>query len=109
MKYQDNLIKSWKVMHTLEKGLTHHHTPCWTIKMRKANGEQAKNDEENAQAFAQHFSKLFNNQSPLPCDITALDLIAQSQEFTHLEDPISLGEVRAALKCITNGKAAEPS
>eukprot|EP00957_Ditylum_brightwellii_P041101 3111852-Ditylum_brightwellii.AAC.1 len=37
------------------------------------------------------------------------NLIKQSQEFTHLEDPISLGDVRAALKRMVTGKAARPS
>eukprot|EP00957_Ditylum_brightwellii_P000528 40587-Ditylum_brightwellii.AAC.1 len=77
--------------------------------MCKANGEQAKNDKENAQVFAKHFSKLFNNQSPLPCDPSTLGLIEQSQKFTHLEDPISLGDVCTALKCMATGKATRPS
>jgi len=96
-------------MRTLEKGLTHHHTPCWAIKMRKAIREQAKNDKENAQVFAKHFSKLFNNKSPLPCDLSALDLIKQSQEFNHHEDTITPGDVRAALKHMVTRKAAGPS
>eukprot|EP00957_Ditylum_brightwellii_P015769 1188224-Ditylum_brightwellii.AAC.1 len=77
-------------MQTLVKGLTHHHTQCWTICMRKANGKKAKTDKENAQVFATHFNTLFNNRSPLPCDPTALDLITQVPDFTHLEDPITL-------------------
>eukprot|EP00957_Ditylum_brightwellii_P023272 1756301-Ditylum_brightwellii.AAC.1 len=77
--------------------------------MRKADGAQAKNDKENAQVFAKHFSKLFNNQSPLPCDLAALDLIRQSQEFTHLDNPITLEDVRAALTWMANRKAAGPS
>eukprot|EP00957_Ditylum_brightwellii_P087659 6674900-Ditylum_brightwellii.AAC.1 len=96
-------------MRTLEKGLTHHHTPCRTVKMHKADGAQAKSDKENAQVFTEHFSKLFNNQSPLPCDLAALDLIEQSHEFTHLENPITLEDVRAALTWMANGKAAGPS
>eukprot|EP00957_Ditylum_brightwellii_P028682 2166677-Ditylum_brightwellii.AAC.1 len=79
-------------MQTLEKGLTHHHTQCWTIRMRKANSEKAKTVNENAQVFSTHFGKLFNNQSPLPCDPTALDLIDQVKDFTSLDDPISLKE-----------------
>eukprot|EP00957_Ditylum_brightwellii_P205135 15342456-Ditylum_brightwellii.AAC.1 len=94
---------------SLEKGLTHHHRPCRTIKMCKADGAQAKNDEENVQVFTEHFSKLLNNQSPLPCDLAALDLIEQSHEFTHLENPITVKDVRAALTRMANAKAAGPS
>eukprot|EP00957_Ditylum_brightwellii_P138088 10527199-Ditylum_brightwellii.AAC.1 len=109
MKYGDDLIKSWKALQILEKGLTHHHTQCRTIRMRKANGEKAKTHNENAKLFSTHFGKLFNNQSPLPCDPTALDLINQVEDFTSLDDPISLKEVRDALKQMANRKAAGPS
>eukprot|EP00957_Ditylum_brightwellii_P190049 14468260-Ditylum_brightwellii.AAC.1 len=77
--------------------------------MHKANGKKAKTDNENVQVFATHFNKLFNNQSPLSCNPTALDLIGHIQDFTHLEDPISLKEVRDALKRMANGKATGPS
>eukprot|EP00957_Ditylum_brightwellii_P149974 11422603-Ditylum_brightwellii.AAC.1 len=74
-----------------------------------ANGRKAKADEENAKMFAKCFNKLFNNQSPLPCDPTALDLIDQLPDFLHIADPISLNEVRAALQRMANRKAAVPS
>eukprot|EP00957_Ditylum_brightwellii_P171330 13042569-Ditylum_brightwellii.AAC.1 len=73
------------------------------------DGRKAKTDEENAQAFAKHFNKLFNNQLPLPCDPTTLDLIDQLPDFTRLAAPISLQEVCAALQRMANGKAAGPS
>eukprot|EP00957_Ditylum_brightwellii_P022947 1731617-Ditylum_brightwellii.AAC.1 len=77
-------IKSWKAMRTLEKGLTHHHTKCCTVYMCKADGTKAVTDEENAQVFCEHFSKLFNNQTPLPCDHSMLNLIKQHDDYTHL-------------------------
>eukprot|EP00957_Ditylum_brightwellii_P038957 2944275-Ditylum_brightwellii.AAC.1 len=36
-------------MQTLERGLQHHHSPCRTIRMRKADGTRAITDDENAQ------------------------------------------------------------
>eukprot|EP00957_Ditylum_brightwellii_P180648 13761516-Ditylum_brightwellii.AAC.1 len=96
-------------MQTLEKGLTHHHTQCRTIHMKMADREKATTDKENAQVFAQHFNKLFNNQLPLPCDPTALDLIDQLPDFLHLATPITLLEVCAALQRMANGKAPGPS
>eukprot|EP00957_Ditylum_brightwellii_P070052 5320374-Ditylum_brightwellii.AAC.1 len=71
--------------------------------------EKATTDEENTQVFAEHFNKLFNNQSPLPCDPTALDLIDQLPDFPHLATPITLPEVRAALQRMANGKDQGPS
>eukprot|EP00957_Ditylum_brightwellii_P148521 11308679-Ditylum_brightwellii.AAC.1 len=71
-------------MRTLEKGLTHHHTKCCNIPMHKSDGMMAITDNENA-------------ESPLPCDKTALDLIKQSSDFTHLEEAPSLTDAHAAL------------
>eukprot|EP00957_Ditylum_brightwellii_P130862 9982824-Ditylum_brightwellii.AAC.1 len=96
-------------MRTLEKGLTHHHTKCRTICMQKSDGTMATTDNKNAETFCKHFNKIFNNQSPLPCDETALDLIDNSPDFTHLEDAPSLTNVRAALHRMANGKASGPS
>eukprot|EP00957_Ditylum_brightwellii_P044625 3383433-Ditylum_brightwellii.AAC.1 len=74
-----------------------------------ADGGKATTDKENVQVFEQHFKKLFNNQSPLPCNPTALDLIDQLPDFLHLATPISLSKVRAALQRMANGKAPAPS
>eukprot|EP00957_Ditylum_brightwellii_P043550 3301946-Ditylum_brightwellii.AAC.1 len=73
------------------------------------NKRKAKTDEENAQVFAKHFNKLFNNQSPLLCNPTTLDLIDQLSHFLHLANPIYLCEVCAALQRMANGKAIGPS
>eukprot|EP00957_Ditylum_brightwellii_P202629 15331012-Ditylum_brightwellii.AAC.1 len=109
MKYKHDPIRSWKVMHTLEKGLTHHHTECRTVQMQQANGEKAKTDKDNAKVFANHFSKVFNNQNPLTCNPSTLDLIPQSPDFPILAAPLTLDEVKAALKRMANGKTPGPS
>eukprot|EP00957_Ditylum_brightwellii_P147860 11259470-Ditylum_brightwellii.AAC.1 len=77
--------------------------------MQQANGEKTKTDEDNAKVFADHFSKVFNNQNPLTCNHSALDLIPQSPDFLILAAPLTLDEVKAALKCMANGKAPDPS
>eukprot|EP00957_Ditylum_brightwellii_P093726 7136288-Ditylum_brightwellii.AAC.1 len=69
----------------------------------------ATTDNENAEVFCQHFAKIFHNQSFLPCDDTALDLIDGCTDFTHLKDAPSLADVRAALHRMANGKAPGPS
>eukprot|EP00957_Ditylum_brightwellii_P116088 8856016-Ditylum_brightwellii.AAC.1 len=69
----------------------------------------ATTDNKNAEVFCKHFNRIFNNQSPLPCDETALDLIDDSPDFTHLEDAPSLTNVHAALHQMANGKAPGPS
>ena len=77
--------------------------------MQKMDETKAVTDEENAEVFCEHFSKLFNNQTPLPCDLTALDLVKQHADYTHLASPPSLQEVHAALRRMANGKAPGPS
>eukprot|EP00957_Ditylum_brightwellii_P112491 8576437-Ditylum_brightwellii.AAC.1 len=74
-----------------------------------ADRKKATTDKKNAQVFAQHFNKLFNNQLPLPCDPTVLNFINQLPDFFHLATPISLSEVCAALQRMANGKAPGPS
>eukprot|EP00957_Ditylum_brightwellii_P009610 724489-Ditylum_brightwellii.AAC.1 len=109
MKYHTDLIKAWKMMRTLEEGLSHHHSKCHTVRMRKQDGTKATTDEENAEVFCEHFSRIFNNPNPLPCDLTALDLIQPCNDFTHLAAAPSLSEVTAALCRMANGKAPGPS
>eukprot|EP00957_Ditylum_brightwellii_P034465 2614043-Ditylum_brightwellii.AAC.1 len=96
-------------MQTFERGLQHHHSPCRTIRMQKADGTRAITDDENAKEFCEHFSKKNYNQNPLPCDHSALDLIPPHDYFTHLAELPSLSEVRAALHRMANGKAPGPS
>eukprot|EP00957_Ditylum_brightwellii_P172592 13138880-Ditylum_brightwellii.AAC.1 len=66
MPYKSDPAGSWKAVYTLEKGLKHHHVQNRTVWMRKANGERAKMDEENAEVFAEHFCKVFyvNKERP---------------------------------------------
>ena len=92
-------------MRTLEKGLLHHHSKCCTVQMQKADGIKATTDEENAEVFCEHFSCIFNNQNPLPCDITMLDLIYPCHDFTHLTNESSLTEMTDALHCMEKSKA----
>eukprot|EP00957_Ditylum_brightwellii_P050033 3792818-Ditylum_brightwellii.AAC.1 len=77
--------------------------------MRKDTGEKAMADEENAEVFAKHFSKVFNNPNPVPCDDTALPLLPQHEEFTFLGTPSLYEEVRMAIMWIANSKSPGPS
>eukprot|EP00957_Ditylum_brightwellii_P055384 4197590-Ditylum_brightwellii.AAC.1 len=77
--------------------------------MQKPDGSKAVKDKENAQVFCEHFSKIFNNQSPLPCDHSALNLIYQHSNFTHLADLPTVSEVCSALYHMANRKALGPS
>eukprot|EP00957_Ditylum_brightwellii_P065523 4970206-Ditylum_brightwellii.AAC.1 len=109
MEYCTDPIKAWRVMRTLEKGLSHHHSKCHTVCMRKSDGTKATTDEENAEVFCEHFSHIFNTQNLLSCDLTALNLIHPCNDFTHLATAPSLTEVTAALCCMANSKASGPS
>eukprot|EP00957_Ditylum_brightwellii_P164701 12540171-Ditylum_brightwellii.AAC.1 len=105
MAYRTDPVKAWKAMRTLEKGLLHHHSTCRTVCMQKPDGNKAVTDKENAEVFCEHFSHIFNNQNPLPCDLTALDLIRPCTDFTHLAAAPTLSEVTAAIHHMANGKA----
>eukprot|EP00957_Ditylum_brightwellii_P067275 5105458-Ditylum_brightwellii.AAC.1 len=75
MDVKTDPASSWKAMRTLEQGLQHHHTANCSIQMTKQDSKKAKMDKENAEVFAKHFSKVFNNPDPLPCDASVLPLI----------------------------------
>eukprot|EP00957_Ditylum_brightwellii_P184105 14023440-Ditylum_brightwellii.AAC.2 len=105
MGFWTDPIKAWKAMLAIEKELQHHHSPCRTIRMRKLDGSKVLTDEENAEVFCAHFDKNFNNQHPLPCDITALDLITPHPTYSHLTIPPMVDEVQAALRRMANRKA----
>eukprot|EP00957_Ditylum_brightwellii_P136526 10411612-Ditylum_brightwellii.AAC.1 len=49
--------------------------------MQKITGEKETTDEENAEVFAEHFCKVFNNPDPLPCNETALPFIPTCLEL----------------------------
>eukprot|EP00957_Ditylum_brightwellii_P055229 4186449-Ditylum_brightwellii.AAC.1 len=76
--------------------------------MYKEDEKKATSDEENAKIFATHFEKIFNNASPLPCDLSILDEIENSPELSHLAEEPLLEEVSTAIKCMANGKATDP-
>eukprot|EP00957_Ditylum_brightwellii_P071359 5424574-Ditylum_brightwellii.AAC.1 len=77
--------------------------------MRKANGDRAKTDEENAEVFAGNFRKVFNNPDPPPCNDTVLPSIPSRPDFPHIGDPPSPAKVRSAIMRMANGKAPGPS
>eukprot|EP00957_Ditylum_brightwellii_P029204 2207498-Ditylum_brightwellii.AAC.1 len=66
--------------------------------MTKHNGKKEKTDEENAEVFVKHFSKVFNNPVLLPCDASVLPLVPTRHQFSELTAPPDLEEVRAAIK-----------
>eukprot|EP00957_Ditylum_brightwellii_P063487 4819502-Ditylum_brightwellii.AAC.1 len=66
MAMKDTPTDSWKAIRTLEKGLKHYHQPSRSVQMRKKTGKKATTDVENAEVFAKHFSKVFNNSGSTP-------------------------------------------
>eukprot|EP00957_Ditylum_brightwellii_P134416 10248159-Ditylum_brightwellii.AAC.1 len=55
--------------------------------MQKETGEKATTDEENAEIFAKHFSKVFNNPNPVSYNNPTLTLVLQCDKFTFLGPP----------------------
>eukprot|EP00957_Ditylum_brightwellii_P008805 668248-Ditylum_brightwellii.AAC.1 len=109
MSYKLDPAGSWKAVCTLEKGLKHHYVQNRTVQMCKANDEHAKTDEENAEVFAEHFCKVFNNPDPSPCNETILPSVPTQPEFPHLGDPPLPAEVRSTIMRMCNGKVPGPS
>eukprot|EP00957_Ditylum_brightwellii_P026062 1970361-Ditylum_brightwellii.AAC.1 len=109
MDYKNNPAGSQKAVQTLEKGLSFHHVPNRSVRMKKSTGKKAKTDEENVEVFADHFCKVFNNPDPPPCDKSTLPIIPTHPEFLSLGDPPSLDEVHNAIMRMHNGKAPGPS
>eukprot|EP00957_Ditylum_brightwellii_P145141 11054781-Ditylum_brightwellii.AAC.1 len=75
----------------------------------KANGKKANMHKENAQVFAKHFTKDFNNLGPLLCDDRVLPLVPTCNEFTVLDKPPSYDELQDAMMMMANGKFPGPS
>eukprot|EP00957_Ditylum_brightwellii_P184058 14020481-Ditylum_brightwellii.AAC.1 len=109
MDYKNNPAGSWKAVRTLEKGLSFHHVPKRSVSMKKPTGKKAKTDEENAEGFAEHFHKVFNNPDLPPYDKSTLPIIPACLEFLSLGAPPSLDEVHNAIMRMCNGKAPGPS
>eukprot|EP00957_Ditylum_brightwellii_P137994 10520355-Ditylum_brightwellii.AAC.1 len=109
MDYKNNPAGSWKAVHTLEKGLSFHHVPNRSVRMKKSTGKKAKTDEENAEVFAEHFCKVFNNPDLPPCDKSTLPIIPTHPDFFSLGDLPSFDEVRNVIMWMCNGKAPGPS
>lgn len=72
--------------------------------MRKEDGTCAMSDEDNAEVFGPHFTKVFN-RNDAPVDWTILDEISQRPELTHLGEPPTPAELDRALTKLSNNKA----
>eukprot|EP00957_Ditylum_brightwellii_P028449 2148052-Ditylum_brightwellii.AAC.1 len=51
LAYGMDPIKAWKAMRTLEKGLSHHHSTCCTVRMQKPGEKKAVTGKENTEVF----------------------------------------------------------
>eukprot|EP00957_Ditylum_brightwellii_P194836 14841905-Ditylum_brightwellii.AAC.1 len=105
MDVKQDPASSWKAMGMLEQGLQHHHTANRSVHMTKQDVSKAKTDKENAEGFANHFSKVFNNPDLLPCNAPILLLVVTCSKFSKLITPPDYGEVKAAITHVANGKS----
>eukprot|EP00957_Ditylum_brightwellii_P065856 4994672-Ditylum_brightwellii.AAC.1 len=76
--------------------------------MQKKDRTIANSDQENVTVFAEHFEKLSNNISPLPCNKTVLGELFDVTKFLQLAVPPTMQEVKDALKQMANNKAPGP-
>ncbi len=72
--------------------------------LRKADGTMARNEEENADIWEPHFTKVFNNNRDV--DWTVLEEILQRETLWELENDIDYEEFEEALDGLANYKAA---
>jgi hypothetical protein len=98
-----NPKNAWCAIKEIRDGLEGHHKAQSDLKMRKADGELATNDSDNADVMGAHFTKVFNNHRAI--DPTILDEIRQRTSKTELGNPPSLEEVKLALRKAANGKS----
>lgn len=75
--FSQNPRESWKALRHLQNGRSaHHKLAASAMHMRIADGTRAMSDDENADVFAPHFSKVFNRDDA-PVDWSVLDEISQ--------------------------------
>jgi hypothetical protein len=89
---------AWKALREIEAGFNGHHKKMTIIKMRKADGTLARNEEESAKVFRKHFEEnVFNRNEQSSYDPTVLDEIDQVPINNHLGTTPTDKEIRQAL------------
>eukprot|EP00978_Attheya_sp_CCMP212_P022516 scaffold67214_cov53-Attheya_sp.AAC.5 len=81
-----NPKNAWCAIKEIRDGFEGYHKAQMDLKMRKPNGKIATNDAENADVMGAHFKR-------------------QRTSKTELGDPLSLEEVKHALRKAANGKS----
>eukprot|EP00978_Attheya_sp_CCMP212_P004158 scaffold9027_cov61-Attheya_sp.AAC.6 len=100
---QFNQKKAWLAIREIQAGMSGHHTTQSDIKMRKADGNLATSDSDNADVMGEHFTKVFNNHRPI--DTSVLDELNQRPIIEELGNPPTEAEFDKALRNIANGKS----
>jgi hypothetical protein len=73
--------------------------------MHTPSGKLAENDRENMEAFAPHFERIFNGQSPDVDMQSTLDDIDQRSIFHEIGLPPTLEEIETSVADMANDKA----
>jgi hypothetical protein len=66
-----NPKRAWDVIREIQEGLQGHHRSPQIMKMELPDGSLATNDEQNANVFEPHLTKVFNRDDA-PIDFTVL-------------------------------------
>ena len=80
-------LDAWKAVYEVAKGLDYNHKKTALMKMRKSNGELAKNDKENAQVFKEHLNVLYNQVEKTDYDPTILEQLDRIEPEPNLGIP----------------------
>ena len=94
--------RAWKAITHIKRGISRTRSAAPTA-MRKPDGSLCKTDEENAEVFSAHFSKVFNIDREF--DPTVLNLVQQRPLRPGLDNVPSTAEVAAALRGLANNSA----
>jgi len=92
----------WKSVYILSDGDSAHHKKPKTRSLWKADGTLTQNDEEEAEIWDPHFTKVFNNKRDVNWKV--LEELSQFDTEHVLDSNLTYSEFEKALDGLANGK-----
>ena len=95
--------QAWKAVKILVGGKESHHVKPVVMHLRLPNGNLATADAENASILAPHLEQVYTNHRPV--NWPTLDDIKQRNTLEGIDHPIEWGEIKFAVRKLTNDKS----
>jgi hypothetical protein len=105
---ESNPKRVWEVIREIQEGLQGHHRSPQIIRMELPDSLRAINDEQNADVFEPHSTKVFNRDDA-PVNFTVLDRIEQRSMKMHLDHPPTGKEIGKHIQKAARDKAGGES